>query len=110
VTRAVLEKWRAAFDQHIPFEKGWLGYGLNGVTNPVDSQNYGSGHWLLSEIKMGKDTTFLDLRINNMNDEMNYSFHFSENAKNELISFCHMDPADFTHTQFKLGTIQLNGA
>lgn len=97
-----LEKWRQSVEEYVPYEKGWLGFGLYGAVNPVDSQKYASDDWILSEIEIKTGATFLDLRVSDDDSEFNHSFHLSDAAKDSLQELCLLNDADIERTHFEI--------
>lgn len=97
-----LETWRSSFNEFVPFEKGWLGYGLYGAINPVDSQAYASGDWVLTETKVPKGSRYYDMRINYEKSEYNYAFHFTNRARRSLGDICKISDEAFNKIKFKI--------
>lgn len=99
---SALEKWRQSVEEYVPYEQGWLGFGLYGAVNPVDSQKYAGDDWILSEIEMKAGATFLDLRVSDEDTEFNYSFHLSDDAKESLQELCLLDDDSLSRSHFEI--------
>lgn len=100
--KSTIESWRSSFDTFIPFEKGWLGFGLYGAVNPVDSQAYAAGDWVLTETKVPSGSRYYDMRMDYNRSEYNYSFHFTSRAKRTLEDVCKIPEESFEKIKFKL--------
>lgn len=95
-----LTTWMDSFRKFVPWEAGMLGYGLYGATNPFDSQTYATGDWMLTEVSFPKYTSFLDVRLNKENNDVNTYFHFSQDTKDTMVEICNIEAGKFTDFNF----------
>lgn len=103
-----LVKWSKSYSMHIPFEQGWLGYGLYGATNPVDSSAYAEGNWMLTEIQYPQGAKFLNLRLDGKVEGYNSHFHFSNSSLDELLRICRIDRSTLNAVKYNFAGKQFN--
>lgn len=108
--RKRLQVWAKSFKDLIPFETGWVGFGLYGAANPVDSQEFASDDWILSEISIPKGKKFFDMRLTQEDQEYNYAFHFTDKTKKKVNQLCNLTDENYFETDFELGKRKYTGS